>query len=152
MSLNVELLRQSFALVSKRNPSFAVRFYEILFERYPSVAPLFSDRARAHGPSKLAAALQGVVTNLDKPNVLAQSLGALGRRHVDYGATPERYAAVGECLIAAMAEAAGPHWNLHLTREWEGAYAALVSLMTPVATQNASTASPPSTSAQTTAA
>jgi hemoglobin-like flavoprotein len=129
MTLNIDLLRQSFDHVARTRPDFTERFYDILFERYPAVRPLFSDDARAHQPAKLAGALASVVDHLDKPKVLADSLGAMGRRHVGYGATPSMYDAVGECLIAALAEAAGPVWNDELEQQWAEAYGAVVGMM-----------------------
>lgn len=41
MSLNVEILEQSFDKVKPRANEFAASFYENLFQDYPEVKPLF---------------------------------------------------------------------------------------------------------------
>ena len=41
MPLDPTTLRQSFDLIIDRRPDLTIRFYEILFARYPALAPLF---------------------------------------------------------------------------------------------------------------
>jgi hypothetical protein len=41
MTLDPTILRTSFDLVIDRRPDLTIRFYEILFERYPALAPMF---------------------------------------------------------------------------------------------------------------
>src|SRR5690606_31500800 len=64
MVLNVPLLRDSFALVVDREPQVVHDFYEILFERYPRVQPLFR-RARAEQAKMMTAALVAVMDHLE---------------------------------------------------------------------------------------
>jgi hemoglobin-like flavoprotein len=137
------MLRSSFKRVVELSPCFAVRFYDILFERYPSVRGMFSSDVRAHQPAKLATALASVMDKLDKPGVLAESLGALGKRHERYGATPGMYAAVGECLIAAISETLGSEWNAELEYQWAAAYVEIVTLMAPAASFYSTIPAPP---------
>jgi hemoglobin-like flavoprotein len=133
MTLDIALLRQSFQLVLDRNPNLTDRFYAILFSRYPEVEPLFSTRAKAHQPQKLAAALSAAVAHLDDPAWLGRTLGEMGRRHVGYGVTREMYAPVGDALLSAMREAAGDDWNERLESQWSAAYGVIVDLMCPAA-------------------
>ena len=41
MGLNVEILESSFALVKPQAEALVNRFYQRLFQKYPSVKPLF---------------------------------------------------------------------------------------------------------------
>lgn len=129
MSLNVQLLRDSFALVSEANPNFVLRFYEILFSRYPQAKPLFKNGGGARQAEMLTAALVAVLDHLEDAPWLTNTLGELGARHVDYGVTREMYGWVGESLLATLGEVAGAAWTPELKQAWTDAYGAIVSLM-----------------------
>ncbi|MBM4361083.1 MAG: flavohemoprotein [Deltaproteobacteria bacterium] len=129
MALNPALLRSSFELVVERNPKLTERFYEIFFQRYPQVKPLFGRRSQPEQAKMLAEALAGVLDHLDDAPWLTSTLGGMGVKHVGYGVTSEMYGWVGECLLAAIAEAAGPAWNKELEQAWTDAYGAVAGLM-----------------------
>lgn len=131
MALDVPLLRGSFELVLKRNPSLTARFYEILFDRYPQAKPLFRRNTIKQQETMLAHALVAVMDHLEDAPWLKQTLAALGAKHVGYGVTPEMYDWVGDALLAAMAEAAGKDWSPKLAAQWTEAYGAIVSMMLP---------------------
>ena len=129
MSLNVNLLRQSFEVVASANPKFVSRFYEILFERYPQARPLFPQNGMARQVEMLTQALVAVLDHLEDAPWLQDTLGALGAKHVGYGVTREMYDWVGASLLATLAEVAGPAWTPELQGAWGEAYGAIVSLM-----------------------
>ena len=130
MSLNVALLRQSFELVVDRAPDLTHRFYEILFARHPEVRLLFGrNNTRAIQEQMLTRALVAVMDHLEDAPWLAETLGALGDKHVAYGATNEMYAWVGDALVATLAEVAGDMWTPEVERAWLEAYGAIAGLM-----------------------
>ena len=129
MSLNVNLLRQSFEVVASANPKFVSRFYEVLFERYPQARPLFPQNGMARQAEMLTQALVAVLDHLEDAPWLQETLGALGAKHVGYGVTREMYDWVGASLLATLAEVAGPAWTPELQGAWGEAYGAIVSLM-----------------------
>lgn len=129
MSLDRDLLTRSFDLVLERAPNLTERFYEILFERYPSLRPLFGGRVKPAQARMLREALAAVLAHLDDGAWLTETLGAMGARHVGYGVTDAMYAQVGDALIAAMAEAAGEDWSPEIEAAWVAAYGAVASLM-----------------------
>jgi hemoglobin-like flavoprotein len=129
MPLDVDLLRESFALVAERQPLFTPRFYEILFERYPEARPLFS---RNPGPAQqkmLQEALVAVMDHLADAPWLRATLGAMGKKHLDYGVTREMYGWVGASLVATLAEIAADAWTPAHDRAWTDAYATIAGLM-----------------------
>ncbi len=129
MSLNTDVLRSSFALVVERNPAVVARFYEIFFERYPQVKPLFGQRNTAQTQQKmLTEALVAVIDHLEDAPWLTEQLQAIGGKHVDYGVTDEMYDWVGECLLAALAEVAADAWTSEVEEAWVAAYGAIKSL------------------------
>lgn len=129
MSLDAPLLRSSFDLVAERQPQLVKRFYAILFERYPAVEPMFNPAQRAKQEEMLTAALVAVLDHLEDASWLDSTLRGLGARHAGYGVTAPMYAAVSECLRAAMAEAAGDDWNDATDQAWADALDAISSLM-----------------------
>lgn len=129
MALNVKLLRDSFEVVSAANPNFILRFYEILFERYPAARPLFREGGQAKQAEMLTGALVAVLDHLEDAPWLSNTLGELGAKHVGYGVKPEMYDWVGASLLATLGEVAGPAWTPELKGAWAEAYGAIVSLM-----------------------
>jgi hemoglobin-like flavoprotein len=129
MALDVDLLRRSFDLVIERQPQLTPRFYEILFARYPQVKPLFRQRPGREQAAMLQQALVAVMEHLEDAAWLADTLGGMGAKHVEYGVTDEMYAFVGDSLLATLAEAAGPAWSPELQAAWSEAYGAIAGLM-----------------------
>jgi hemoglobin-like flavoprotein len=93
-----------------------------------AVKPLFrGDMAEQR--RKLMATLAVVVYGLsDLPSVLPAA-SALAKRHVDYGARPEHYSAVGEALLWTLARGLGPQWTDDVASAWNAAYATLSGFM-----------------------
>ena len=78
---------------------------------------------------KLMASLAVVVRGLsDLPSILPAA-SALAKRHVDYGARPEYYPAVGEALLWTLARALGPRWTPAVASAWTAAYTTLSEFM-----------------------
>lgn len=129
MSLDVEVLESSFALVAGRADELARRFYERLFERNPQVQPMFGHLDMVEQRKKLIASLALIVGNLRKPDALGAYLVELGSRHGEIGAVPDHYAAVGENLLAALQEIAGDAWTPPVAQAWADAYGAIQTAM-----------------------
>jgi hemoglobin-like flavoprotein len=129
MSLNVELLRQSFELVVERAPNLTQRFYQILFDRYPATREMFPVARRGQQENMLTQALVAVMDHLEDAPWLTSTLHGLGARHVHYGVTDDMYAWVGNSLLATLREVAGEDWNPELEKAWADAYWAIAGLM-----------------------
>jgi hemoglobin-like flavoprotein len=129
MGLNVDLLRTSFALVVEREPEVTHRFYDVLFEKYPQVKPLFGKRSRADQERMLRDMLVAIVDHVEDGSWLQNQLGALGSKHSDYGVKPEMYAWVGDSLLTTLKEVAGDDWTPDIEETWTQAYGAVAGLM-----------------------
>ena len=129
MTLNVELLEQSFELVKPKADDFVASFYNNLFTDYPAAKPLFEHSNMAAQQQMLKGALVMVVENLRKPEVLSKSLKGLGARHVKYGALPEHYPLVGSSLLKTLSQYADTAWTPELESAWTDAYGAITDLM-----------------------
>jgi hemoglobin-like flavoprotein len=127
--MNPELLRASFETILEREPAMTVRFYEILFRRYPAARPLFGANSSRAQQEMLQGALVAVIDNLDNATWLVSTLGALGAKHVAYGVTPEMFAWVGDALLTTLAEISGEQWTADVALAWQEAYGVIRDLM-----------------------
>ncbi|MDL9948329.1 globin domain-containing protein [Gordonia sp. ABSL11-1] len=126
--MNRQLLEESLAIVDLPDDGLTLRFYEILFARYPAVQPMFR-RDITTQADMLRTAIISVLDHLDNAEWLSSNLGWLGRRHAGMGVTPPMYDAVGECMIAAMAEIGGDAWTSEMSDAWTDALTAVSSMM-----------------------
>ncbi|MEB3272862.1 MAG: globin family protein [Prochlorothrix sp.] len=129
MSLQVEILEQSFEKVKPQAEEFVVRFYENLFTDYPAAKPLFEHTDMAKQRNMLLSSLVFVVENLKDAEALSKALKGLGARHVKYGALPEHYPLVGNSLIKTFSQSLGDDWTSEVQEAWVGAYGAITELM-----------------------
>ncbi len=126
--MDQQLLASSLGLVDVDDDGLTVRFYEILFDRYPSVRPMFGTDTRPQA-AMLRSAIVAVLDHLDDAEWLASTLGRLGARHAEWGVSGAMYEAVAVCMIAAMEEIGGDAWTPEMTLAWNEALGAVAGLM-----------------------
>lgn len=129
MSLNVEVLEQSFEQIKPQASKFADSFYQNLFADYPQVQPLFAHTNMTRQKQHLIAALVLIIDNLRKPNELIDSLRQMGMRHADYGTVREHYPMVGASLLKTFASYLGEAWTPTVESSWQEAYEAIANIM-----------------------
>jgi hemoglobin-like flavoprotein len=129
MSLNVELLVQSFENVKPIAAEVSDKFYELLFEDYPQVKPMFKGVDLDSQKHNLVKSLVFIVSNLTETEKLSEFLRQMGKRHVDYGATKDHYPAVGKTLLKTFKFFFKDGWTRELETEWGKAYGVITSLM-----------------------
>ena len=99
MSLNVEVLEQSFERVKPHATEFASSFYNNLLTDYPQLRPLFANTTMEEQEKKLMMSLVLVIENLRNLGYLTIILKQLGERHVRYGTMKEHDPMVGAALL-----------------------------------------------------
>lgn len=128
----VRRIRNSWARVVPAGDLAARMFYGRLFQLDPSLRPLFHADMKRQG-EKLLATLDSIVDSLDDLDGLMPAARALATRHVAYGAEPAHYDTVGEALVWAVGQIAGPDFTEADGRAWTRAYAALADEMVAAA-------------------
>lgn len=126
--MDVSALRESFDLVVERSPNLTHRFYEILFDRYPQVRPLFG-KSMQRQEEMLTRALVAVIEHVENGVWLTETLHAMGAKHLDYGVTDEMYPWVGDALLSTLAEVGGEQWSPRFEASWREAIGAIAGLM-----------------------
>ena len=129
MSLQVEVLEQSFEEIKPQADEFVASFYENLFTANPEAKPLFEHTNMASQKKMLLNSLVMVVENLRNPDVLDKSLKGLGARHVKYGALPEHYPLVGGALLTTFEQYLKNKWTPEVKQAWVDAYGAISEIM-----------------------
>jgi hemoglobin-like flavoprotein len=129
MSVDIQLLRDSFRKFVPRADALAQTFYDTLFDRYPEVLPLFDGVRFDEQRSKLVRALALVVRHLEQPDFLRAYLQGLGAIHLAYGVAPAHYHAVRECLLSALAQTAGKRWSADEEAAWRHALELIADAM-----------------------
>jgi hemoglobin-like flavoprotein/tRNA A-37 threonylcarbamoyl transferase component Bud32 len=114
----VQAVERSFARLSSCMADVAATFYQRLFERYPSLKPLFAHTSMRRQQQHLAAALTLVIDHLRSPDDANEYLRELGARHAGYGAFASHYPAVTGVLVDVLREAAGDDWSDELDSAW----------------------------------
>lgn len=133
MTLDVALLRQTFERAKVENggtKALGLAFYRRLFEKYPSVKPLFHTPPEEQH-KKLMASLGAIVAGVEHPDRLMPYLHAMGVRHLRYKTENAHYSAVGENLMAVLAEHLGKEgeWTVPMAETWEAAIGVVAKTM-----------------------
>lgn len=124
----IRLLQQSFQALAPQGDRLVVSFYARLFERYPGVRSMFPAEMSAQR-RKLLDTLAAVIDGLASPVTVRDQLRAMGKRHAGYGARPEHYPLVCDCLVDSMRDVAGPDWTDQLEDEWKRALELISRIM-----------------------
>lgn len=123
--MDTQLLRKTFDRAREENgglKKLGLRFYERLFTKYPQVRPLFHTPPEEQH-KKLMASVGAIVAAVENPDRLLPYLHAMGIRHLKYKTEAGHYAAVGENLIAVLAEhlSVEGEWTDEMAKTWEAA-------------------------------
>jgi len=116
-----------YMLARGRDP--VTTFYRKLFAMDPTIAALFAGVDMDVQRRMFLEAFRHIIMNLGERSSVEPMLKRLGARHARYGARPEHYGPVGECLLETLREAAGDRWTVQLGLEWRTAIEHIAELM-----------------------
>jgi hemoglobin-like flavoprotein len=124
----IELVQNSFKLVTPILESATMMFYQRLFELDPSLRHMF------HGPleeqaRKLGHVLTVVVKGLSRSEQILGAVEELGRRHANYGVRPEHYETVGTAQLWTLQTGLGEAFTAEVREAWTFAYLFLSTAM-----------------------
>lgn len=102
----IQLLRESFALIEPKAVAAGLTFYRNLFALDPSLRAMFQSTAELQS-RKLMEALSYTIATLENPKALVPILEAMGRRHIAYGTRDDHYETVQTALLQALEEILG---------------------------------------------
>lgn len=122
------LVRNSFEKILPVAEATGLTFYTRLFTVAPEVRPMFRGEI-AQQSRKLMQVLAIAVKGLDNLEPLVATVEELGRKHVQYGVTPEHYAVVGSTLLWTLGETLGSEFDSETQAAWMAVYSLLSETM-----------------------
>lgn len=140
MSSDVQLLKESLALIEPAHDKVVGYFYAKLFVENPGVRgmfPLTMDLQR----DRLFRALTSAVQGMDRPEVLVPMLQQLARDHRKYGVRPEHFAAVARAMIGAIKAYSWGEWTAEIEAAWNRTFTLIAHTM--IAAADEASAQPP---------
>ena len=104
---DLSLIQKSFLMMASKGEQIVLRFYDVLFERFPELQSFFrsSDLSQQH--AKFLNGLRTLVSHLDNPQKLRSILIRLGERHQSYGVEFQHYPPVLDTLLQVLTESGG---------------------------------------------
>ncbi len=126
-------LQQSWSRVAQHGDAVPAFFYAALFAHHPHLRQLFPV-SMASQRDRLVAALGRIVAGVDRLADVTPYLADLGRDHRRFDVRPEHYPAVGDALLATLAQFLGPDWDPDLAADWAKAYRLVAQTMCDAAT------------------
>lgn len=124
----IQLVQESWSLVSVNADAAGQLFYARLFEVAPQVKHHFTSEPKEQ-VRKLMSMITMVVSRLNRLETILDDIKALAMRHNKYGAQREHYAVVGQCLIWTLSKGLGERWNKETEDAWIAAYTVLSGAM-----------------------
>lgn len=128
-------MKATVPVLQEQGVSIITHFYDILFERYPSVRMQFNMDRHRHGRTaiagvpaqvqSLANAVLAYAKNIDQIERILPAVERICHKHVSRGVSAEQYDAVGECLIAAIQKQLGDAATEAIIAAWTEAYQVL---------------------------
>lgn len=131
--MDIQILRETFNRAQKENGGLhhlGMSFYSRLFDKYPSVQPLFTTPLEQQH-KKLMASVGAIVAAVENPETLVPYLHAMGIRHLKYKTDNAHYAVVGENLVAVLGDHLSKEgeWTEEMQTTWQEALGFVSQLM-----------------------
>ncbi|MEM9275402.1 MAG: globin domain-containing protein [Cyanobacteria bacterium P01_F01_bin.143] len=122
MSLQVELLEESFNYIKPYGDLFVSSFYENLFKNNSNIQSLFIKIDPEIQKNKFWKSLVLVIENLRQPEVLKNILQGFGAKLFTDGVLLKHYPQIRDAFLATFKQFLGNKWNADLEQAWEDAY------------------------------
>ena len=129
MSINIQIIRDTFSAIAPHADEVLAHFYDTLFERHPEAKPLFAKADMAQQRKALAGALGFVINNWEKQGTVVEFLQKAGARHVAYGAETPHYDWVADALLSTLSYFFESAWTPEVERQWKALYGVAATQM-----------------------
>lgn len=125
---HIALVQKTFAKIEPIAQEAGDLFYRRLFEMDPGLRQLFTGDLKKQA-LMLMTVIGLAVRGLDRPEVVAESVKALGQRHHRYGVTAPDYNTFGAALLWALQQTLGDEFTPEVKAAWIEAYHVLSEAM-----------------------
>ena len=127
----IEIVKATVPVLAVHGEAITKTFYQLLFERNPSLKNVFNMTHQVHGtqPRALANAVYAYAANIENPAVLAKAITQITQKHTSLSVTPEMYDIVGTNLLEAIKIVLGDAATADIINAWAEAYQELANLL-----------------------
>ena len=128
---NIQIVKESAAVLGENAEALTRLFYQRLFEGDPQVKAYFNEANQHKGEQQqaLAGAVVAYAINIEDPSVLGSAVELIAHKHVSLGIQPDHYPIVGKHLLGAIKELLGDQATDQLINAWAEAYGQLADIM-----------------------
>ncbi len=124
----IELVQETFKKVVPISDKAAEIFYGKLFEKDPSLKPMFKGDMKAQG-AKLMSMIGTAVNGLNNLDALVPAVQNLGKGHAGYGVEDKHYDTVGAALLETLDAGLGEDFTPEVKEAWTEVYTLLATTM-----------------------
>lgn len=124
----IELVQGTFGKVAPIADQAAEIFYGKLFEKDPSLKPMFKGDMKDQG-KKLMSMIGTAVTGLNNLEAIVPAVQNLGKGHVAYGVKNKDYDTVGAALLETLDVGLGEEFTPEVKEAWTEVYTVLATTM-----------------------
>lgn len=124
----IELVQETFKKVVPISDKAAEIFYGKLFEKDPSLKPMFKGDMKAQG-AKLMSMIGTAVNGLNNLDALVPAVQNLGKGHAGYGVEDKHYDTVGAALLETLDAGLGEDFTPEVKEAWTEVYTVLATTM-----------------------
>lgn len=124
----IELVQGTFGKVAPIADQAAEIFYGKLFEKDPSLKPMFKGDMKDQG-KKLMSMIGTAVTGLNNLEAIVPAVQNLGKGHVTYGVQNKDYDTVGAALLETLDVGLGEEFTPEVKEAWTEVYTVLATTM-----------------------
>ena len=117
----VEIVRDSFRLISRQPHEASRIFYDELFSLAPELRDIFPEDMTQQR-KKFMQMLGAIVKSLDHIARISEHILDLGRRHMSYDVEDEHYASFGEAFLSMLDRLLGHELTPEMRDAWSAAY------------------------------
>jgi hemoglobin-like flavoprotein len=122
------LIKLSWSHLSNRLEEIGETFYEVLFDLYPELRPMFRE-TMATQQQKFSTMMNHIVAQIQFPGKLEKDLAEMGTRHAGYGVTDDQYDKVMIAFLLAMEKKLKKNWDSETKEAWTMAFVYIGSQM-----------------------
>ena len=147
MSLNLELIQQTWEKVKPHGKEWGPKFYNNMWTKYPEVRTKFfpESKPEIQGP-RLYASLNFVIKNASDVETLKQYCFNMGDRHKKYHCAAEHFGVVGDAFIMTLTEFLGDDFTPEIKQQFQLLYDTVAEMTIKGLEADTSSPSPSSSS------
>ncbi|MCQ9283016.1 NO-inducible flavohemoprotein [Priestia aryabhattai] len=130
----ISIVKSTVPVLEKHGQAITTRFYEMLFEQYPSLKNVFNQTNQKTGRQQMALAntVYAAAQYIDRLETLLPVVKQIAHKHRSIGVKAEHYPIVGEFLLKAIKDVLKEAATDEIMEAWKEAYGAIADVFISV--------------------